>query len=69
MSEQLSLFGDDAVVPIPECDDMMLKIYGTPENIARLTIEAARKWKQKHPGKDVMEIIAPSWREYVKANL
>ena len=69
MPQQLSLFGDDAIVPIPECDELMLKIYGKPEKIARLMIEAARKWKRQHPDKDVMEVIAPSWREYIKANL
>lgn len=69
MPQQLSLFGDDAFVPIPECDDLMLKIYGTPENIARLMIEAARKWKRQHPGMDVMEVIAPNWKEYIRVNL
>ena len=68
--KQLQLFSDEEMgVPIPECDPITLKIYGTPEKVARLTVEAARKWKQQRPDKDVFELIPPSWREYVKANL
>lgn len=68
--KQLQLFSDEEMcVPIPECDPIMLKMYGTPERIARLTVEAARRWKQQHPKRDVLKRIPPSWREYVKANL
>ena len=67
---ELKLFTEEEMgPPIPKCSDIALEKWGTPERVARLTIEAARKWKAAHPGKDVMEIIPPSWREYVKANL
>lgn len=67
--QELQLFGDEVLVPIPECSSLALELYGTPERIAQLTIEAARRWEQQHPGKDVMEMISPDWRQYVKANL
>ena len=66
---QLSLFGDDEVIPIPECSPLAIEKYGSPEKIAQLTVEAARKWKRNHPGMDVMEIIPPSWRTYIKAKI
>ena len=69
MTQQLQLFGDEVLVPIPECSSLALELYGTPERIAQLTIEAARRWEQQHQGKDVMEMISPDWRQYVKANL
>lgn len=67
---QLMLFTDEEMgTPIPECSQLALEKYGTPERVARLTLEAARKWQRQHPKNDVMEIIPPDWREYVKANL
>lgn len=69
MSIQLSLFSDEELVPIPECSSLALEKYGTPERVARLTVEAARRWKRQHPGKNVMDVIPPTWREYIKANL
>lgn len=70
MSKQLMLFSDeDLGEPIPECSARALEIYKTPENVARLTLDAARKWKRQHPKQNVMEIIPPTWREYVKANI
>lgn len=67
--EQLSLFGDETVIPIPECSPIALEKFGTPERVAKLTVEAARRWKQQHPGQNVMDIIPPTWRAYIKANL
>ena len=69
MTKQLSLFDDDELVPIPECSAIALRIYRTPQRIAQLTIEAARIWQQRHPGKDVLDIITPDWRPYVRAHL
>lgn len=69
MELQLSLFSDDDIVPIPECSSLALDKYGTPERVAQLTVDAARRWKGQHPGMDVMEVIPPSWRAYVKSNL
>ena len=43
---QLSLFGDDEVIPIPEC---------SPVKITQLTVETARKRKQNRPDVDVVE--------------
>ena len=28
-----------------------------------------RVWQQKHPDRDVMEIITPDWEEYIKSRL
>lgn len=64
---QLKLFDD--VVPIPECSQRSIEIWGSPERVAELTLEGARTWKRKHPGQDVMQIIPPDWKEYIKANL
>lgn len=67
-------FFDDEIVPIPECSDL-IEIYGRrhgiskPEGIAREMLRAARMWQSENKGKDVMEIITPPWREYIKANL
>lgn len=70
MTRQLQLFTDEEMgVPIPECSPIALEKYGTPERVARLTLEAARRWKSQHPKQDVMEIIPPDWRAYIKANL
>lgn len=69
MAQQLSLFGDDVLVPIPECSSLALEKWGTPERVAQLTVESARRWRSKHPGKDVFDIIPPTWRAYVKANI
>ena len=69
MSKQLMLFGMDEPTPIPECSKLALEIWGSPERIARLTLEAARRWKAQHPGRDVMEAISPDWRDYVRENL
>lgn len=64
---QLMLFDD--VVPIPECSQRSIEIWGSQERVAELTLAAARTWKRKHPGQDVMQIIPPGWKDYVKANL
>ena len=45
---QLSLFGDDEVISIPEC---------SPVKITQLTVETARKRKQNRPDVDVMESL------------
>jgi alpha-galactosidase/6-phospho-beta-glucosidase family protein len=45
MTQQLQLFGDEELVPIPECSSLALELYGTPERVAQLTIEAARTKK------------------------
>lgn len=65
---------DDQIVPIPECSDL-IESYGRqhginkPEGIAREMLHAARLWQSRNPGKDVMEIITPDWKEYVRANI
>ncbi len=67
-------FFDDDIVPIPECSDL-IEIYGNkhgirkPEGIAREMLEAARLWQSRNPNKDVMEIITPPWKDYIKANI
>lgn len=70
MATQLSLFGDDDLgVPIPKVDAILLEKYGTPERVARLMLEAVRKWKSENPKGNVLDIVPPSWKEYIKANL
>jgi hypothetical protein len=69
MNKQLSLFGDEVLVPIPECSPLALEKYGTPERVAQLTVEAARRWKQQHPKQNVLDCVPPDWRAYIKANI
>ena len=70
----MSGFFDSEIVPIPECSDL-IELYGRkrgiskPEGIAREMLREARAWQARHQGQDVMEIIVPSWREYIKANI
>lgn len=66
------LFAD--VPPIPDCSDLLaipsIKRRGmTPEKIAEKMLEYARYWKAIHPGRDVMAIVPPPWRDYISYNL
>ena len=68
----MSLFPD--VPPIPDCSDLLAipsikRKSMTPEKIAEKMLERARYWHAIHPGRDVMEIVPPLWREYIKYNL
>lgn len=69
MVTELSLFRDEDIVPIPECSNIALEKWGTPERVAQLTVEAARRWKQQHPRQNVLDVVSPDWRAYIKANL
>lgn len=65
---------DDEIIPIPYCQDFIDDFgkergYDTPQKVANEIMREAKKWQGEHPGVDLMEIITPDWREYVKANL
>lgn len=58
------------VIPIPECLGLMeLTKFKHPIDVADEMVREARLWQEKHPGRDVMEIITPDWKEYIKNRL
>lgn len=64
--EQLTFDFIDEIVPIPECSGLMnLSGYKTPEALADEMVREARVWQSRNPGKGVMEIIPPDWKEYI----
>lgn len=67
---QLSFEFDD-VIPIPDCSGIMeiTKKYKRPIDVANEMVRQAKLWQQKHPDRDVMEIITPDWKEYIKSRL
>ena len=40
-----------------------------PIDVADRMVQEVRVWQQKHPDRDVMEIITPDWEEYIKSRL
>ncbi len=59
---------------IPDCTDLLnvsfIKLkYKTAAKIADEIVREARQWQSQHPNMDVMEIITPEWRDYVRYNL
>lgn len=67
---QLSLPFDE-VIPIPDCSEIMkmMKKYKRPIDIANEMVREANLWQQNNPDKNVMEIITPEWKEYIKSRL
>lgn len=64
--EQLAFDFINEVVPIPECHELMERNgYKTPQALADEMVREVRVWKENNPGKDVMEIITPEWKEYI----
>ena len=64
--EQLTFDFIDEIVPIPECSGLMaMSGYKTPQALADEMVREARIWQKRNPGKDVMEVITPDWKEYV----
>ena len=67
-----SLFDD--IVPVPDCAEA-IELYGkkmglnSPSKMANEMVKEAREWQNRNPDKDVMEIITPEWKEYIKANI
>ena len=62
------------VPPIPDCTDLLAipsikRRYKTAAGIAEAMLESVRYWRALHPGKDVMKIVPPQWREYISYNL
>lgn len=65
---------DDELVPVPDCTDLIEHFgkrrgFDTPAKVANEMVREARQWQGKNPDKDVMDIITPDWREYVRTNL
>ena len=61
------LFDDiDDVVPIPESfkDLKVLFNYGSIQAVADNFIQQARNWQDKHPDKDVIDVMPPTLKEY-----
>lgn len=66
---QLALEFED-VIPIPECRELIeLTKFKRPIDVADDMVREARLWQEKHPDRDVMEIITPDWKEYIKSRL
>ena len=66
---QLSLLFDE-VIPFPECSELMkITKLKRPIDVADRMVQEVRVWQQKHPDRDVMEIITPDWEEYIKSRL
>lgn len=66
---QLSLLFDN-IIPIPECDGLMeMTKFKRPIDVAEEMVREAKLWQQKHPDRNVMEIITPDWKEYIKSRL
>ena len=67
-------FFDDQITPIPDCTDM-IETYGArhgiknPSEIASEMLKEARLWQSRNRGKNVLEIITPEWKDYIKENL
>lgn len=65
---------DNLVTPIPDCTDL-LERYGvrhgikSPTAIAREMLKEARLWQSRNKGEDVMEVIPPEWKDYIKENI
>lgn len=56
----------EEVVPIPKCAGLVAAMgCKTPEALADEMVRVARAWQGRNPGKDVMEVIVPDWKEYV----
>lgn len=67
-----SLFDD--VPAIPDSTDFLnyepfKRKYGTPDKIASEMLDEAKRWQRQHPYKNVLDIVTPTWREYIKFNL
>jgi hypothetical protein len=64
----------DDMVPVPDCTEA-IELYGrrlglnTPSKMANEMLREARQWQREHPDGDVLDVITPPWKEYIKANL
>lgn len=58
------------VIPIPECSGLMeLTKFKRPIDLANEIVREAKLWLRKYPDGDVMDIITPEWKEYIKNRL
>lgn len=64
--EQLTFDFIEEIVPIPDCTFLM-DVTGlrTPTEVANEMVREARVWQENNPGKDVMDVITPKWKEYI----
>mgnify|MGYP000285414836 FL=1 len=66
---QLSLVFDE-IIPIPECSGLMkMTKFKRPMDLANEMVRGVKLWQQKNPDRDVMEIVSPAWKEYIKSRL
>ena len=66
---QLSLVFDD-IIHIPECSVLMkMTKFKRPMDLANEMVREVKLWQQKNPDRDVMEIVSPAWKEYIKSRL
>lgn len=75
---QLSFEFDD-MVPIPECGELLelhnylmkdpAKKIETPAELANEMVRELKLWQEKNPGRDVIDIVPPNWKEYIKNRL
>lgn len=64
--EQLTFDFIKEIVPIPDCSFLMdVTGLGTPIEVANEMVREARVWQENNPGKDVMDVITPEWKEYI----
>lgn len=64
--EQLTFDFIEEIVPIPDVPFLM-DVTGlrTPTEVADEMVREARIWQERNPGKDVMDVITPEWKEYI----
>lgn len=72
-------FGFEEVVAIPECREALelynclgkeeVKKLRTPAELANKMVREVKLWQGKHPDRDVMEIVPPPWKAYIKSRL
>lgn len=62
------LFSD--IAPIPDCEFLIDgKRFKSPSEVAREMLRECRVLQNKNQGKDVIDVISPDWKEYIKQNL
>lgn len=69
-TKQQTLDFFDEIVPIPECSELLeMSRLKTPQQLANEMAREAKQWQEKHPDRNVMKIITPDWREYIRSRL
>lgn len=68
----IDLFAD--VPAVPDCTELLAlecvkKKWPSAGRLAAEMLKEAREWQRKNPGKDVLEIVPPDWKQYISYNL